>query len=138
MRNYIEVDVNNLPDIFEIKLAGEVFTFRIDYNAVADYYTCTIQDANSETLVEQEPLILGQLIASDIPDSRLPTTDLRVMDETEHAKSAGKGDFGNGNVQIYLDVVDPNGSETDNPDAEPLGYDPDESTDDMTDEEVSI
>lgn len=138
MRDYIEVDVDNLPDIFEITLAGEVFTFRIDYNAEADYYTCTIQDADSVTLVEQEPLMLGQLIAIDIPDSRLPTTDLRVMDETGQATDAGKGNFGRGNVQIYLDVVDPNGSETDNPDAEPLGYDPDESTDDMTDEEVSI
>lgn len=42
MENYVPIDVDNLPDIFDIQLAGEVFTFRVDYNLVADYYTCTI------------------------------------------------------------------------------------------------
>ena len=126
MRNYIPVNVNDLPDIFDINLAGTIYTFRIDYNAVTDYYTCTIQSPEA-TLLDQEPLLLGQLVGIDLPDKRLPRVDLRVMDE-----------FGTGNVQIYLDVVDPNGSETEDPTIEPLGYDPDETTDDLTDSEVDI
>lgn len=138
MRDYIPINVNDLPEIFDITLAGDLFTFRIDYNSVQDYYTCTIIDQNNVTLIRQEPLLLGQIVGIDIPDSRLPTVDLRVMDETGKATDAGKGEFGVGNVQLYLDVVDPNGSETIDPTITPLGYDPDETSDETTDEEVSI
>lgn len=135
MRNYIPVNVDDMPDIFDIELAGDVFTFRIDYNEVADYYTATIW-RNGDRLLAQEPLLLGQLVGADIPNPELPRIDIRTMDETGTAKDAGKGSFGY-EVKLYLDVVDPNGSETDNPSIRPLGYDPDEADDDLTDEEVS-
>ncbi|MBW0437281.1 hypothetical protein KDZ21_03530 [Lactobacillus crispatus] len=136
MRRYIPVDIDDLPDIFDISLAGSVYTFRIDYNEIADYYTVTIWDADSNLLLTQEPITLNELVGYDLPDKRLPRVDLRVMDETGQATSAGKGDFGY-NVQIYLDVVDPLGSETGDPTIKPLGYDPGEPVDDYTDEEVS-
>lgn len=135
MRNYIDVDVNDLPDIFDINIVDEEYVIRVDYNSFADYYTITIQK-DGETLLEQEPLILGQLVGIDIPDPRLPRVDIRVMDETNQARDAGKGNFGE-NVKLYFDAVDPNGSETVDPTIEPLGYDPDETADDETDEEVS-
>lgn len=135
MRNYIPVDVNDLPDIFDIKIVDEVFVIRIDYNSFADFYTITIQK-DGKTLIQQEPLILGQLVGIDIPDTRLPRIDIRVMDETEQATDAGQGNFGE-NVKLYFDVVDPNGSETIDPTIKPLGFDPDETADDETDEEVS-
>lgn len=134
MRQYIPVDINDLPDIFDITLVDDVYTFRIDYNEVADYYTVTIMK-DDETLVTQEPLLLDNLVGFDLPDTRLPRIDIRVMDESGNATDAGEGAFGT-QVQMYLDVVDPNGSETTQPDATPLGYDPDEP-DDETDEEVS-
>ena len=58
------------------------------------------------------------------------------MDEDNNAKDAGKGELGY-DVQLYLDVIDPLGSEDDDPTTKPLGYDPDEDSDDLTDEEVS-
>ncbi|WP_407460064.1 phage baseplate plug protein [Lactobacillus gallinarum] len=136
MRRYVPVDIDDLPDIFDIRLAGEVYTFRIDYNDIADYYTVTIWNADGDLLLTQQPLILGELVGYDLPDVRLPRVDLRVMDETDQATDAGKAVFGY-TVQIYLDVIDPLGSETDDPTIKPLGYDPDEPTDDYTDEEVS-
>lgn len=135
MRQYIPVNTDDLPDIFDITLAGEVYTLRLDYNSVADFYTLTIMQ-DGETLLEQEPLVLNQLVGIDIPDSRLPRTDVRVMDEANNAKDAGKGELGY-DVQLYLDVIDPLGSEDDDPTIEPLGYDPDEDSDDLTDEAVS-
>lgn len=135
MRQYIPVNTDDLPDIFDITLAGEVYTLRLDYNSVADFYTLTIMQ-DGETLLEQEPLVLDQLVGIDIPDSRLPRTDIRVMDEANNAKDAGKGELGY-DVQLYLDVIDPLGSEDDDPTIKPLGYDPDEDSDDLTDEEVS-
>lgn len=135
MRQYIPVSTNDLPDNFDIKLAGENYTLRIDYNTVADYYTITILQ-NGETLLEQEPLILDQLVGIDIPDPRLPRIDMRVMDETGKAKDAGKAEFGY-DVKIYIDVIDPLGSEDEDPTTKPLGYDPDEDTDTLTNEEVS-
>ena len=135
MRQYIPVSTNDLPDNFDIKLAGENYTQRIDYNTVADYYTITIFQ-NGETLLEQEPLILDQLVGIDIPDPRLPRIDMRVMDETGKAKDAGKAEFGY-DVKIYIDVIDPLGSEDEDPTIKPLGYDPDEDTDTLTNEEVS-
>lgn len=135
MRQYIPVNTDDLPDIFDITLAGEVYTLRLDYNSVADFYTLTIMQ-DGEILLEQEPLVLNQLVGIDIPDSRLPRTDIRVMDESNNAKAAGKGELGY-DVQLYLDVIDPLGSEDDDPTIKPLGYDPDEDSDDLTDEEVS-
>lgn len=136
MENYIPVDVDNLPDIFDIELAGEVFTFRFDYSSVTDYYTCTIIK-DGKVLLAQEPLLLGNLVGTTIPNTDLPWTDLRVLDPTGRATDAGKGKFGV-SVQLYLDVKDPNGSEDENPDNVPLGYDPDEQADDLTDSEVDI
>lgn len=135
MRQYIPVNTDDLPDIFDITLAGEVYTLRLDYNSVADFYTLTIMQ-DGETLLGQEPLVLNQLVGIDIPDSRLPRTDIRVMDEANNAKAAGKGELGY-DVQLYLDVIDPLGSEDDDPTIKPLGYDPDEDSDDLTDEEIS-
>lgn len=135
MRQYIPVNINDLPDIFDIQLAGEVYTLRIDYNTVADFYTITIFKSG-ETLLEQEPLVLDQLVAIDIHDTRLPRIDMRAMDETGQAKDAGKAEFGY-DVKIYIDVIDPNGSEDEDPTIQPLGYDPDEDTDTLTNEEVS-
>ena len=136
MENYVPVDVDNLPDIFDIQLAGEIFTFRIDYNSIADYYNCTIMK-DGKVLLAQEPLLLGNLIGAGIPNTDLPWTDLRVLDPTGRATDAGNGKFGV-SVQLYLDVKDPNGSEDENPDNVPLGYDPDEQADDLTDSEVDI
>lgn len=93
MRQYIPINVDDLPDIFDIQLAGETYTLRIDYNSVADWYTITIMQ-DGKTLLEQEPLILNQLVGIDIPDSDLPRTDMRVMDETGKAKDAGMGELG--------------------------------------------
>ena len=125
-----------MPDIFDIQLAGEVFTFRIDYNSVADYYTCTIIK-DGKVVLAQEPMLLGNRIGATIPNLDLPWTDLRVLDPTGHATDAGKGKLGD-QVKLYLDVKDPNGSEDENPDAKPLGYDPGEQSDDLTDSEVDV
>lgn len=135
MRNYLDVDVKNIPYIFQITLVGDTYDMRIDYNEVADYYTITIWH-NNKRLLTQEPLLLGQLVGIDIPDPELPRIDIRTMDETGKATDQGKGTFGY-EVRLYLDVVDPNGSETEDPSTKPLGYDPNENDDDLTDEEVS-
>ena len=70
MRQYIPVDVDNLPDIFDITLAGAVYIFRIDYNKVADYYTATIYQ-DDQVLLMQEPLILGSLVGFDLPSDHV-------------------------------------------------------------------
>lgn len=136
MENRIEVDVDDLPDIFDITLAGEDYIIRIDYNEVADFYSITIMK-DEVTLLTQEPLRLNCLVGYDIPNEDLPRVDLKVMDATGEADDAGQDNFEN-SVFIYLDERDPNGSEDINPTAEPLGYDPEEDDDDESDEEVSI
>lgn len=136
MRRYIPADIDDLPDIFDIELAGAIYNFRVDYNEVADWYTVTIWDANETLLLDQQPLILGELVGYDLPDQRLPRIDIRTMDETGNATDSGRGEFGK-SVQMYLDVIDPNGSETGDPTAKPFGYDPDEPVDNLTDEEVT-
>ena len=132
MRQLIPIDTTDLPDIFDIQLPdGGTYTFRIDYNAYGDYYTCTIKDSDDTTLITQEPLLLGSLVGIAIPSAGLPRVDLRVMDESGNSTDAGAGNFGDDNlVQLYIDDVDPNGSDTDDPTEVPLGYDPDESDDD--------
>lgn len=132
MRQFIPIDTSSLPDIFDIQLPdGGTYTFRIDYNAYGDYYTCTIKGSDDTTLITQEPLLLGSLVGIAIPSPGLPRVDLKVMDESGQSTDAGAGNFGDDNlVQLYIDDLDPNGSDTDNPEATPLGYDQDESDDD--------
>ncbi|MCV3742961.1 hypothetical protein OF387_17130 [Lentilactobacillus hilgardii] len=124
MRQYIPVDTDNFPNNIEIELGGGKYLIRIDYNDVADYLTITIAK-DDRVLLSGEPLLLNNLVGQDIPDRDLPLDDIRVMDESGQALDAGFVNFGS-DVEMYLDEVDPNGSETDNPDATPLGYDPDE------------
>jgi hypothetical protein len=127
--------MNNFPNIIEIELGGGTYLIRIDYNDVADYLTITIAKVG-RVLLSGEPLLLDNLIGQDIPDRELPLDDIRVMDESGQALDAGFVNFDNG-VEMYLDEVDPNGSETDNPDATPLGYDPDED-DEESDAEGTV
>lgn len=135
MRQYIPVDMNNFPNIIEIELGGGTYLIRFDYNDVADYLTITIAK-DDRVLLSGEPLLLDNLVGKDIPDRELPLDDIRVMDESGQALDAGFVNFDNG-VEMYLDEVDPNGSETDNPDATPLGYDPDED-DEESDAEGTV
>ncbi|TDN27499.1 hypothetical protein CEE75_13905 [Lactobacillus crispatus] len=127
--------MDDFPAISDILFAFVDYTPRSIYNLVA-YWDAIAIYQNGDTLLEQEPLILNQLVAIDIPDTRLPRIDMRVMDETGNAKDAGKAEFGY-DVQIYIDVIDPLGSEDEDPTIKPLGYDPDEDSDDLTDQEVS-
>lgn len=127
MRRYIPIDTNNIPDNFDIEVGGGKYFIRIDYNEVADYYNITVLK-DGKALLSGEPLLLNNLVGSDIPNRDLPADDLMVMDESGQAEDAGLIYMGD-TVQIYIDEIDPNGSETDNPDVEPLGYDPDEGDD---------
>ncbi|MBZ2200510.1 MAG: hypothetical protein ABF490_04620 [Lentilactobacillus hilgardii] len=135
MRQYIPVDTDNFPNNIEIELGGGKYLIRIDYNDVADYLTITIAK-DDRVLLSGEPLLLNNLVGQDIPDRNLPLDDIRVMDESGQALDAGFVNFGS-DVEMYLDEVDPNGSETDNPDATPLGYDPDEE-DEESDAEGTV
>lgn len=135
MRQYIPVDTDNFPNNIEIELGGGKYLIRIDYNDVADYLTITIAK-DDRVLLSGEPLLLNNLVGQDIPDRDLPLDDIRVMDESGQALDAGFVNFGS-DVEMYLDEVDPNGSETDNPDATPLGYDPDEE-DEESDAEGTV
>lgn len=130
MRQFIPIDTSSLPDIFDIQLPdGGTYTFRIDYNTYGDYYTCTIKDSNDTTLITQEPLLLGSLVGIAIPSAGLPRVDLKVMDESGQSTDAGAGNFGDDNlVQLYIDDLDPNGSDTDDPGATPLGYESDDDS----------
>ncbi len=136
MRNYIPIDPNNFPDIFNITVGGGSYLIRVDYNDVADYLTITISK-DGRVLVKGEPLLLNQIVASDIPDRDLPLDDLRTMDESNQSIDAGLLNFLSDKVRLCIDEVDPNGSETDNPDATPLGYDPD-GEDEESDDEGAI
>ena len=135
MRQYIPVDTDNFPNNIEIELGGGKYLIRIDYYDVADYLTITIAK-DDRVLLSGEPLLLNNLVGQDIPDRNLPLDDIRVMDESGQALDAGFVNFGS-DVEMYLDEVDPNGSETDNPDATPLGYDPDEE-DEESDAEGTV
>lgn len=135
MRMYIPFDTENMPDVFDITVGGSKYTFRGDYNEVADYYTVTVIK-DDRVLLSGEPLLVGNILGMDIPDRDLPLDDIKVMDEAGQLHDAGFINFMDG-VKPYIDEVDPNGSETDNPDATPLGYDPDDE-DDETDAEGTI
>ncbi len=82
MRDYIEIKKDNIPYMFDILLADETFTLRVDYNNSQNLFTVSLYNKDGE-LVCVEPLIYGKKLFSDMFQPDLyPSLDIIPLDES--------------------------------------------------------
>lgn len=105
IRNYVPVDVYDLPETFEYELDGIIYELTFNYIDEGDFFTCSIA-LEGETIVNGWKLILNQPLFEGLQDERLPSTPLVPMDESGQAKRCGIDEFCE-TVFLYEDTVDP-------------------------------
>lgn len=106
VRNYVPVDVYDLPETFEYELDGAMYQFTFNYNEEGDFFTVDLADQYGDAIVTGEKLVLGQPLFSCLYDDRLPATPLVPMDESGQATRCGIDEFGE-TVFLYEDTVNP-------------------------------
>ena len=104
-RDYIPIDVDDLPEIFEIELADITFNFGVSYNAVGDFFTVDLYDEDLNPIILGEKLVLNHRLWAYVNDDRLPAVDLVPMDESGIATYCGIDEFMK-TVFLYEDDVD--------------------------------
>ncbi|APC46506.1 MULTISPECIES: phage baseplate plug family protein [Aeribacillus] len=100
----IEIEKENLPEIFDIELGVELFTLEIDYNEAGDFFTVDLyQYDNPDPLVLGEKLMLNQPLFRDIEDGRFPAPTLIPVDPSGKESRITWENFG---VTVFLVVDD--------------------------------
>ncbi len=82
MRDYIEINKEDIPCSFDIVLETEEFNLLFKHNKNSDLITCTLSK-NDTVLVYDEPLIYGVPLFKDVYDSdTFPCVDIVPYDES--------------------------------------------------------
>lgn len=113
IRNYVPVDVDDLPATYLYDLDGTTYQFTFDYNEEGDFFTVDLADESGNVLVTGEKLVLNQPLFASLPyNDAFPSTPLVPMDESNQATYCGIDNFMQ-TVFLYEDTVDPDNTELD-------------------------
>lgn len=83
-----------IPYQFDIVLAGQQFTFAVDYNSEADLFTVSLYNSVGELLCAGEPLIYAFPLFHDVYRAgKFPTIDLIPLDESGHENAVTWNNF---------------------------------------------
>ncbi|MEK5133206.1 hypothetical protein NST39_03905 [Bacillus sp. FSL W8-0645] len=109
-RDYIPIDIEDIPQQFEIDLADSTFVFQINYNETDDSYSIDLYDMDFEPIVLGEKMILNVPLWDDIIDDRLPAPSLVPLDESNTETRLSSENFMK-TVFLYIDDVGEEGEE---------------------------
>ena len=107
-RDYIPIEKEELPLDFTIDLAGQPFTFGMNYNESQELFTVDLYDADENPIVLGELCVLGERLWADIIDDRLPDIDIVPMDESGQATDITYDNFMS---TVFLCIDDVGGME---------------------------
>lgn len=82
VRDYIPIEKENIPELFEFDFDKRSFLFGINYSESQDLFSVDLYDEDENPIVLGERLILNEKLWSDIVDDRLPSIDVVPMDES--------------------------------------------------------
>lgn len=102
MKNYIEIDKEELPTTFEIELGAELFTFTVYYNEVGDFFSVDLADEEGNVLVNGEKVVYGEPLFFDIANHDFPAPVLIALDESGKETDVTFEHFGN-TVKLVID-----------------------------------
>lgn len=127
-RDYIPVDVDDLPEQFELDIDDVTYVFGINYNEVGGFYTVDLYDEDENPIVLGEKMVLNHRLWANLVDRRLPMRDIVPMDESGKAMDVNPETLGK-TVFLYLDDLNPE-EDIRSPDYVGVGLDDDEDGDD--------
>ncbi|VDG23661.1 phage baseplate plug family protein [Lactiplantibacillus mudanjiangensis] len=102
IRNYIDFDLDELPDIFDFDFEDGTLQLTLDYNEEGDFYTLSMADDDENVVLKPQKLCLGVPIGIHKDGTDLPHDILVPMDESGLATSCDASNFGQ-TVFLYID-----------------------------------
>ncbi|MEK5360733.1 phage baseplate plug family protein [Peribacillus castrilensis] len=113
--DYILVDKENIPEMFDIDLADETFKLKFAYNESGDFFTLNLyrptDGEEDEEIILGEKMILNKPLWNDSSDLTLPAPQLVPMDLSNNETSITWDNFG---VTVFLYINDQADDEDDN------------------------
>lgn len=90
-----------IPYSFNILLADELFTLRVNYNEKRDFFTVALEK-DGETICEGEPVVYGVPLFRDIYEAgKYPAVDIIPVDESGEQNTVS---FENFNKTVFLTI----------------------------------
>ncbi|WP_353486076.1 phage baseplate plug family protein [Apilactobacillus xinyiensis] len=105
VRNYVPIDVDDLPEQFDYDIDGQTYILRVDYNEQGDFFTVGIATEDEDWIVKNWKMFLNRPLFESVVDERLPATALVPMDESNQVKRISITNFGD-TVFLYEDTLD--------------------------------
>lgn len=107
-RTYIDVNVSNLPELFEIELAGDNVYLKFNYNDSGQFFTVDLFDNSMNPIVLGEKLVYGRRLWSDYTNPKVPAIDIMPFDESQKETAVSPDNFGK-TVFLYLMTLENDG-----------------------------
>lgn len=92
-RDYIDLDVDEIPVQFEVDIEQDIFIMGINYNETYDFYTVDLYDEEENVIVLGEKLMLNRPLFESLIDERLPAPLIVPFDESGEASRISKDNF---------------------------------------------
>lgn len=99
-----DLNLENLPMMFNTDFGNYNCTMQINYNDVGDFYTVDLFDVNNNPVILGEKLVYGKRLWSNYTNPDLPIVDLVPLDESGRTTVCNKETFGK-TVFLYIDTV---------------------------------
>lgn len=101
---YIDIDKEAIPCQFDLDVAGEEFTFVMDYNERFDFFTMDLYK-NDVLIIKGEKVVYGRALFGLYPDeSMIPQHPIIAFDEAGKESRVGWDQFG---TSVFLFIGDP-------------------------------
>lgn len=115
MNNYIPIDKENLPEIFEIDLANSTYMLGINYNQSFDFFTVDLYDSNMTPIVLGEKMVINQPLWDGLVSENIPAPTLIPMDESGQETRVTYANLMQ-NVYLFVDDGSDNSEDEDDED----------------------
>lgn len=100
--NYIPIEKEMIPYSFDIRVAGETFTFTINYNLDNDFFTVDLM-RDTEVLAYGEVLTYGRALFSSYADERFPRMPIIPYDLSMQEERVGWENF---MEKVFLFIIE--------------------------------
>lgn len=97
---YINIEKNNIPYQFDIRLQGETFTLAIYYNTLGDFFTIDLIKDES-VLVLGEKIVYNTPLFQSVKYKNVPKVDIIPFDISDNSDRITFENFNN-EVLLYL------------------------------------
>ncbi|MBC2148084.1 phage baseplate plug family protein [Listeria booriae] len=104
IREYLPVDIDDIPERFDVDIEDETFIFQVNYNMSQKFFTIDLYTSDEDPIMLGEKLVLNEPLWEGIYDERLPAPAMIPMDEAGLAKSITLDNFMK-TVFIFFDNI---------------------------------